>query len=99
MKTSLKPLLKLNTKGTFKLTKTGSKRDNSTVYIGESLKGSLTIHKLKKEKQDIVLVEIQGRGFDFMRTSPVVKITDQTSDSILFETEGGFYKLETLSET
>jgi hypothetical protein len=96
---ALKPLLDLaNSKDEFKLTKTASKRDNSMVFIGESLSGDLIIHDIQRDNKQITMVQIQGRGFEFMRTSPIVKVTDQTSDTILFETEGGHYKLERLNE-
>lgn len=39
-------------------------------------------------------VIIAGRGFNFLRTSPIVAIVDQDEDSTTFETEGGIYKLE-----
>jgi hypothetical protein len=35
-----------------------------------------------------------GRGFHYIRTSPVVKVVDVTETSVTFTTEGGVYLLE-----
>lgn len=79
----------------FKLTKIGSKR-RSMVGVGQSEVGDF--HVMTYESDGVLPEQygafITGRGFSYLRTSPIVKITDITENSTTFETEGGIYKLE-----
>lgn len=79
----------------FRLTKIGSKRA-SRVGVGQSETGDFGLHTY--EATDIMPEQIgaliMGRGFNYLRTSPIVAITDQDERSTTFETEGGIYKLE-----
>jgi hypothetical protein len=79
----------------FKLTKIGSKRD-SYVGVGQYEVGdfSLMEYPATKDQPEAVGAFITGRGFNYLRTSPIVKIVDQDENSTTFETEGGVYKLE-----
>lgn len=82
----------------FKLTKIGSKRENSRVGVGQFETGNfelITIPESKHGPEGTALC-IYGFGFDYLRTSPIVKIVDQDEKSTTFETEGGIYKLEKL---
>lgn len=93
----LKPLKRfLNSKDNFKLTKIGSKREGSHVGVGQFETGDFYFHKYKKTKKlpAQIGVEIVGNGFNYLRTSPIVKIIDFDENSTTFETEGGIYKLE-----
>lgn len=89
----------LSKKDSYTLTKTKSKRA-SMVGVGESVKGKFAI--LERETFVMVLADNsvgdKSRRDDptYIRTSPVVGIVDQSSTSVTFETEGGFYKLEKL---
>lgn len=79
--------------GDFRLTKTQNFREGF-VYDGDSVRGYLEI------------VEVIGRPAvrvtrsfkDYIRTSPIVKVLDVTENSVTFQTEGGVYKLDKLSE-
>jgi hypothetical protein len=79
----------------FRLKKIGSKRA-SMVGVGQSETGDFSI--ITYEATDTLPESkgafITGRGFSFLRTSPIVAITDQDERSTTFETEGGIYKLE-----
>lgn len=79
----------------FRLKKIGSKRA-SKVGVGQSETGDFSI--ITYEATDTLPESkgafITGRGFSFLRTSPIVAITDQDERSTTFETEGGIYKLE-----
>lgn len=79
----------------FKLTKIGSKR-SGRVGVGQSETGDFYLHTYEAtdELPEQVGVAIKGRGFSYLRTSPIVKIVDTTEDSTTFETEGGIYKVE-----
>jgi len=80
---------------TYKLTKTGSKLYNFYVSDGDTMTGSLQIVNVKE--LGLPGVKVNSRNYtDYIRTSPIVKVLDATSDTITFETEGGFYKLEKL---
>lgn len=83
----------------FKLTKLWSKREGSAVDVGQYENGDFSLHIFPKtdKRPEQIAVCIQGRGFHFIRTSPVVGIIDQDENSTVFETEGGFYKLEKYS--
>lgn len=80
----------------FKLTKIGSKRPGSFVGRGQYEVGDFHIHVYEATDKlpEQYGAFITGRGFNYLRTSPIVKIVDQTDDSTTFETEGGIYKLE-----
>lgn len=84
-------------KSRFKLTKIGSKRA-SYIGVGQFEVGDFHLHEYPATKTlpEAVGVEIVGNGFDFLRTSPVVKIIDHSENTTTFETEGGIYKLEKL---
>jgi hypothetical protein len=80
----------------FKLSKIGSKRPNSLVGVGMYEVGdfSLMTYEATDTRPEQIGVFITGRGFNFLRTSPIVAIVDQDEDSTTFETEGGIYKIE-----
>lgn len=80
----------------FKLSKIGSKRPNSMVGVGMYEIGNFSFHVYEANDTlpEQIGVYIAGRGFNFLRTSPIVAITDQDENSTTFETEGGIYKLE-----
>lgn len=79
----------------YRLTKTGSKRANWMVVEGDTVRGELQIVPVLESYG----IRVQGGSWsDYIRTSPVVKIVDQTDTAITFETEGGYYKLEVLSD-
>lgn len=78
-----------------KLQKIGSKR-KSRVGIGQFETGEMDFftHKAQGELPEGFGVLISGRGFHYLRTSPVVKIVEADEKSTTFETEGGIYLLE-----
>lgn len=80
----------------FKLTKIASKRPNYMVGVGTSEIGDFSFHiyEATEDRPEQIGVFITGRGFSYLRTSPIVAITDQDESSTTFETEGGIYKLE-----
>lgn len=80
----------------FKLTKIASKRPNSFVGVGQYEVGDFSLHVYEATDTlpEQIGAYITGRGFSFMRTSPIVAITDSDENSTTFETEGGVYKLE-----
>lgn len=93
--TELIRFTKLEDKQEFKLTKIGSKRPNSMVGVGMSESGDFSLMEIPLPDQpDAVAAFIRGRGFSYLRTSPIVKVTVATPKSTTFETEGGIYKLE-----
>lgn len=79
----------------FKMTKIASKREGSMVGVGQYENGSFSLMELTiKGAPGLVGALITGRGFHYLRTSPIVKIVDQDENSTTFETEGGVYKVE-----
>lgn len=74
----------------YRLTKVKAKDMDSLVFEGQSLKGSVTIIDLNGEPG----IRVQGKGFSYLQTSPIVKVTDKSDNFVTFETLGGFYKLE-----
>ena len=79
----------------FKMTKIASKRDGSMVGVGQYEVGDFSLMELSlKGAPGAVGGFITGRGFNYLRTSPIVKIVDFDDRSTTFETEGGVYKLE-----
>ena len=84
----------------FRLTKIDSKRENWNVPVGRVTSGGFNIHtwEASDDKPEQKAVEIIGRGFSYLRTSPIVRLVDQDEKSTIFETEGGFYKLEKLDD-
>lgn len=78
------------------LVKIGSRR-SSMVGVGKSeSEGVMHLHEyplLEGQTEHQAGVFITGRGFSFLRTSPIVKITEETDKKIKFETEGGIYVL------
>lgn len=78
----------------YRLTKTGSKRDNIFVWQGDKVRGRLQI--VDVAELGLPGIKVVQSMNDYIRTSPIVKITDVTENSIAFETEGGFYLLEKL---
>lgn len=79
----------------FRLKKIGSKRA-SMVGVGQSETGDFSLHTYPANETmpEQIGAFITGRGFSYLRTSPIVAITDQDERSTTFETEGGIYKLE-----
>lgn len=95
-KKDMEPLKRfLKSDGEFKLTKVGSKRE-SRVGIGQYEVGDFSFfkHEATDTEPEGFGAFITGRGFNFLRTSPIVKIVDFDENSTTFETEGGIYKLE-----
>jgi len=78
----------------FKMTKIGSKR-SSQVGVGQSETGDFSFHvyEATETMPEQLGAFITGRGFSFLRTSPIVAVTAQDENSTTFETEGGIYKL------
>lgn len=79
----------------FKLTKIGSKRD-SYVGVGQFEVGDFSLHEYPATETlpEQIGAFITGRGFGYLRTSPIVAVTAFDQNSTTFETEGGIYKLE-----
>lgn len=75
-----------------KLTKTLSKRSYSSVAVGANQTGNVEIIEIDK----LVAVLVSGRGFNYLRTSCIVKVIESTKDIVQFETQGGIYILEKL---
>jgi hypothetical protein len=92
-----KEFLNLPDDATYKLTKTMSKYEGGFVGPGDTITGDLQI--VNVASLGLPGVKISGhRGFtDYIRTSPIVKVLDATETQITFETEGGVYMLEKLS--
>lgn len=79
----------------FKMTKIGSKREGSMVGVGQYETGDFSLMELdQKGAPGGVGGFITGRGFGYLRTSPIVKVTDHDGISTTFETEGGIYKVQ-----
>jgi len=79
----------------FRLTKIGSKRA-SMVGVGQFEVGDFSFQEYPATDTLPAGIGafITGRGFNFLRTSPIVKIVYQNETSTTFETEGGVYRLE-----
>ena len=88
----------LDSEDEFKLTKIGSKRE-SRVGVGQYENGDFSLVTIPESSQgpEGKAACITGRGFNYLRTSPIVKIVDFDETSTTFETEGGIYKLEKYS--
>lgn len=84
--------------GEFKLTKIGSKR-SSRVGVGQYQNGDFSLVTIPESDEGPEgKAACVGRGLStYLRTSPIIKIIDQDSNSTTFETEGGIYKLERYS--
>lgn len=80
----------------FKLTKIGSKSETSSVPIGESQSGHFSLKEINPidNHPGGVSAYVVGGKFGYLRTSPIVKITEHDNISTTFETEGGIYKLQ-----
>lgn len=80
----------------FKMTKIGSKREGSQVGVGQYETGDFSLMEIHHPSvsADSVGGFITGRGFNYLRTSPIVKIVDSDDISTTFETEGGIYKVQ-----
>lgn len=79
----------------FKMTKIASKREGSMVGVGQYETGDFSLMELSlKDAPDAVGGFITGRGFNYLRTSPILKIVDHDDISTTFETEGGIYKVQ-----
>ena len=79
----------------FKMTKIASKREGSMVGVGQYETGDFSLMELSlKGAPGAVGGFITGRGFSYLRTSPIVKITESDDISTTFETEGGVYKVQ-----
>jgi len=82
-------------KDEFKKTKISSKREGSMIGVGQYENGTFSLMELTlKGAPGAVGGFIAGRGFSYLRTSPIVKIIDSDENSTTFETEGGVYKVE-----
>lgn len=92
----LKPLERFeDSDDRFILTKIGSKRE-SRVGVGKTVTGDFSLVTIPESSlgPEGKAAQVQGNGFNVLRTSPIVKIIDQNKDSTIFETEGGQYRLE-----
>ena len=100
MELDLTPLKRFSkSENTFRLTKIGSKRANSMVDVSQFEEGEFILIEFaitEKHPNPQAGAMIVSKGFHggFIRTSPIVKITEFTDISTTFETEGGVYKLE-----
>lgn len=79
----------------FKLTKMSSKRPNSYIGVGEARVGHFVMFTYPATDN---FTEAIGVFVGSLRTSPIVKIVDFGETHTIFETEGGVYKLEKLTE-
>jgi hypothetical protein len=81
-----------------RLQKIDIKRE-SLINVGHSMEGDLSLFHYKNSKgQEDGTGLLVSSGWRYLRTSPVVKIIDETETSIVVETDGGFYKLETMTQ-
>lgn len=87
-----KEFFDLNDDSRYKLTKLMSFRHNSTISVGDSSVGTISI--VQHIDSGLPRLHIQRSPWDYLLTSPIVRVKDKTEDSIIFETEGGIYKLE-----
>jgi len=76
----------------YRLTKVENKRSGSYVPKGDTQSGDLQI----VDNHGLPAIMVYRGLSTFLRTSPIVKILDNTSKCLLIETEGGVYKLEKL---
>lgn len=83
--------------GEYRLTKIGAKRDRSQVSIGQFEEGALSVVEYGATGLPAVLVAGE-RWTQYIRTSPVERVTEVGEGFLCFETEGGFYKLERKQE-
>ena len=91
IKTKLKRFIASETNDVeVKLTKLASNR-SSRVSSGHSVAGTAG-YRIFDDKT--FGVEVYGRGFNSLGTSPIVEIVDETEKEITFKTEGGLYKME-----
>lgn len=83
-----------------RLTKKESKRPNWSVEVGHVSKGEFNLHfyPATGKLPEALGAEVVGNGFQFTRTSPIVKVVDESENSAIFETEGGVYVVETLKK-
>lgn len=73
------------------LVKTEAFDHRGMVIEGDAVTGEISF----VEVLDGFGVRVQGdRYYDYIRTSPVVKILDATERGATFQTQGGVYKLE-----
>lgn len=73
------------------LTKIEALREAKYVSAGNSQSGEMNVHTWSDGKISVVVM----RGFKgYLRTSPVVKVLDETENSLRFQTEGGIYLME-----
>lgn len=79
----------------FQLTKLKTKRPSS-VRVGKSEVGRFKLLEFQESSEGPAGVAVVVYGYNFLKTSPVIKIVDQDDKSTTFETEGGFYKLSKL---
>lgn len=75
----------------FLLCKLSSKRKNILVPLGSEIKGEGFIVDVLG--QPAILVR---NSYDYIRTSPVIEIANIENGIMIFETQGGIYRLETL---
>lgn len=80
----------------FKLIKIGSKNPNSFVDVGMFEEGAFSLYEYESTNSGkrYVGAFVRGRGYDYLRTSPIVKVLKYGDDYTEFETAGGFYRLE-----
>lgn len=92
-----KEFLNLPDDATYRLTKTESRNQNSRVSSGTFVTGDPSVIEVKRT--GLPGLRVQGQGFNYIRTSPIVKVLDSSDTVTVFETEGGVYRLERLAES
>lgn len=90
----------LNPDSEYRLTKIHMKRQ-SMVYSGDRVNGLLTLPEIPGEPLEVFMVKVTNSRLDglrYIRTSKVVRVISQSPQSVAFETEGGIYLLEVVSQ-
>jgi len=86
-------LKNLDSEAEYRLEKIKAKNQSSMVRPGQAITGTLEVVDVAGEPGIRV-----SHVWNYIRTSPIVKILDETSTTLTFETEGGVYTLERKSE-
>lgn len=84
-------MIKFDENSDYKLTKIGVKDETKSrmVHQGDSIKGFATL-----QDNNCLMVT---RGFEYIRTTPVIKVEDQGNGNFLVETVNSFYSLEKIN--
>jgi hypothetical protein len=76
----------------FTLTKIESHKTNSLVSLGRSITGIFDLKSFENETKHIAFVS--SMGFDYIKTSQIIKVLNFDENSTTFQTLGGVYLLE-----